>query len=159
MHAFQRVHHTLADQRGFTLAEVSIAALVLAIGAVGVLGVVLQCRYTAKNTQSREEMQFYARKLQEDLKGYVSFDTAGNANRAPYGRWDYCWCPPAEGTCCEGGLGGALSAGLHDVSAMLPPHLRSPPVSATLTYTVTANPNGASFPPMVSVAMGWQQVE
>lgn len=146
----------LRSSRGFTLAEVSIAALLLAIGATGIFAVVLTCRYNVKNNQAREETQHYARKLVEDLKGYVRESNEANATNAPNGTW-------AHPNDSSANAAWALAAGAHTASTVLPQYLRDPPFNATLSYTVTllpcANPSANDCPRQIDVTVRWDEAE
>lgn len=139
----------LVNQKGFTLAEVSVAALLLAIGATGIFAVVLTCRYNMRNNQAREEMQHYARKLAEDLKGYVRTVDSTDATNAPGGSWVHPSDPSGSW---------ALTPGEHNVTTMLPAYLQAAPYNATLRYTVSIGATNDS-PRQVDVRIQWTEAE
>lgn len=141
----------LVNQKGFTLAEVSIAALLLAIGATGIFAVVLTCRYNVRNNQAREEIQHYARKLTEDLKGYVRSTDSTDATNAPAGTWVHPNDPSNSW---------ALEVGEHNVTTLLPDYLRDAPFNATMRYTVSLSDAGnTNSPRQIDVRVQWTEAE
>jgi len=131
-------------EAGFTLVEVCIAALIVAMGASAIFGIVLSVRQSIATSPAREQMHQYARQVSEDLKAYVTQNTDSTVGRPNLG-WRY----PNDSS----GLA-ALDPGTHDVSSMLPPALAST-YKAHLTYTVTT-PGGAA-PTKVDVTMTWTE--
>lgn len=143
----------MKNQKGFTLAEVCVAALLLAIGATGIFAVVLTCRYTTKNNQVREEMHHYARKVTEDLRGYVRTVENTTLVNAPGSNWIF---PGDSSTSpCRDW---ALEACDHNVDALLPAHLRAAPFNGTMTYTVST-PNGLDGARQIDVKLHWNDSE
>ena len=119
---------------GFTLVEVLIATLLLAVGVAGVFSVTLSARQQSKRHAGRDKINQYGRKLQEELKSYVTYtaDTTPNSPadpaRLPGGNKKH-----PNDTCGEWALSTACT---HDVTSMLPDELKRPPYNARLTYEV-----------------------
>ncbi len=135
-----------SSRAGFTLVEVVIATLLLAVGVAGVFSVTLSARQQSKRHAGRDKINQYGRQVQEELKSYVT----GNINDtqgAPGGSWHH----PSD-TCGEW----ALSANcIHDVTSMLPADLKAAPYNAKLSYTVTVENLGSLKTRRVDIKMKW----
>jgi len=136
-------------RKGFTLVEVVIATLLLAIGITASFSVCVSVKFKVNKDDTRTRMNFYARQLLEDLKSYVTADTTDPdlAAGAPYGTWSYCW---AQGQCDAAAW--ALAPGEHVVTMMLPKTLRDDQ-GATLKYFVGPGPD--FDPHHVDIIMNW----
>ena len=116
---------------GFTLVEVVIATLLLAVGVAGVFSVTLSARQQDKRHAARDKINQYGRLLQEELKSYVTFEEElTNLQGAPKGSWSH---PKDTSQCRQWALSNGCT---HDVTALLPPELKSAPFNARLTYDV-----------------------
>lgn len=113
---------------GFTLVEVLIATLLLAVGVAGVFSVTLSARVQSKRHAGRDKINQYGRRLQEELKSYVTADPS-NLQGAPGNSWRH-----PNDTCGQPALSDACT---HDVTSMLPAELKSAPFNAKLTYQVS----------------------
>lgn len=130
---------------GFTLVEVVIATLLLAVGVAGVFSVTLTARVQSKRHAGRDKINQYGRRLGEELKSYVTADIT-NLQGAPQNSWRH-----PNDTCTQWALSETCT---HDVTSMLPLDLRSPPYNARLTYQVYA-PVKAQDPRRVEISMTW----
>lgn len=126
--------------RGFTLAEIVIAALIAAIVVVGIFSVVLSVKVAAGKSTRRTQANFYVRTAGERLRAYMSADRSVPGPGSPPNRWKL-----AEDA---SPLAWAFDPGDHDISALLPARCgpgvelcREAPVGATLVYTVTDAPD------------------
>ena len=140
---------------GFTLVEVCISALIIAIGATALFAVALSTRRTVAVSPLREQMNQYARKLTEDLKAYVTKDFS-NMTGAP----DNFLFPGHPSWAFPGDAGNAwaLSYGNHDATALLPATLKAPAAPmATLKYTVKAPSAGDPNVRQVVVTTNWTE--
>lgn len=125
---------------GFTLVEVCIAALIVAIGSSAIFGIVLSVRQSLATSPAREQMHQYARQVSEDLRAYAA-NTASTVGMPP-GGWTY---PNDNRTF-------ALDVGMHNVTGLLPSSLRGP-YGATLGYNVNASNTGVR----IDVVMTWTE--
>ncbi len=120
---------------GFTLVEVCVSALIVAIGATALFAVALSTRRTLAVSPTREQMSQYSRLLLETLKTYVTSDTSnstGAPNPGAGNPWQLC--------AGDAGNAWALSAGAHNADCLLPATMTPAPpagVSAQLRYTVS----------------------
>ncbi|MBI4348714.1 MAG: type II secretion system protein [Elusimicrobia bacterium] len=159
-------------RNGFTLIEICVAALLIAIGATALFAVALSTRRTVAVSPLREQMNQYARLLSESLKGYVTAclpgavstacpasitDAARNAG-APHGTW--ALSKPDGTDCGTDGYNWALDAAdadnPHDASCFLPAELTSAPpdgANATLKYTVAVADGARKF----EIIMAWEE--
>lgn len=131
--------------KGFSLVEVTIASLIIAIGTTAILSVATTSKMQLKRSDTKEQMNQQARRLVEELKNYVkpaSYTGAGGPNGGS-------WAFPGD---TAGGW--ALGPGDHDVTANLPASLRNAPVNAKLLYTVTVDAGGNR---RISVSMKWDE--
>lgn len=145
---------------GFTLIEVCISALVLAIGATALFAVSLSTRRTIAVSPKREQMHQYARLLSETLKGYVTTCPPGSCATnppgtlgAPNGSW--ALSKPNGQDCETDGAAWALSDGTHDAKCFLPPPLADPlpaGAAANLEYIVAS-----AGPKKITINMSWQE--
>lgn len=134
---------------GFTLIEVCVSAMIVAIGATALFAVALSTRRTIAVSPVREEMHQYSRLLLETLKTYVTPDTS-NVLGAPNGSWALCGG--------DAGQPWALGSGGHNADCLLPARLKdAPPAgsSAQLRYTVLFT-GGAR---RITVNMQWTEPE
>ncbi len=140
-------------RNGFTLVEVCVAAMIVAIGATALFAVALSTRRTIAVSPIREQMHQYSRLLLETLKTHVTSDTAV-ATGAPYPTLGSPWrlCPPDK-TNSDGTLAWALSAGNHNADCFLTPALTGAPVNAHLLYAVSVQ-GGAR---RITVTMNWDE--
>jgi prepilin-type N-terminal cleavage/methylation domain-containing protein len=119
---------------GFTLVEVVIATLLLAVGVAGVFSVTLSARQQGKRHAGRDKINQYGRQLQEELKSYVTYTHSDTPNLPatsrglPRGQKKH-----PDDTCGEWALSTTCA---HDVTSMLPEDLKRAPYNAKLTYTV-----------------------
>lgn len=121
--------------RGSTLAEMVIATMLLAIVVVGVYAALYAAAAGTRHGGLRQQGALFARQLEEELKNYVTADTAvlAGAPGAPP------WHLPGDacGGCSGGGSCWALAEGCtHDVTARLPAEYRDG-YGMTLRYAVT----------------------
>jgi len=145
---------------GFTLVEVVIAALLLAIGVTALFSVCVSVRFKVNKDVYRSQMDFYGRQLLEDLRSYVTVDTT-IMDGAPGN--PASWCHPMDDcndTKCPGGS--ALAVGDHCVTGMLPSSLSADPpvgVHARLGYNVSVVPMVAGSTAVnvrrVDITMTW----
>ena len=70
--------HPLADESGFSLVEVTVAAFVLIVGLVGVLGMLTRAMSTTQSSNQRVAATNVTRELVESARG-ISYDTASPA--------------------------------------------------------------------------------
>lgn len=130
----------LKTSKGFSLIELTVAALLMAIMTASVFSVVLSSRLQKARADPRLNHNIYAQAVLDALRNYVAYDPAKLPNN---GRW-------AADTCaaCGGGNCWALKEDCaHDVSTLLPAEFRfnyrlSITQWATLKYTVTILPSG-----------------
>ena len=136
-----------AKSRGFTLVEVVIATLLLAVGVAGVFSVTLSARVQSKRHAGRDKINQYGRRLGEELKSYVTgADPLKIHQGLPGGEHKH-----PDDTCTQWALSETCN---HDVTSMLPQELRSAPYNARLTYQVYA-PAKAGDPRKVEISMTW----
>ena len=126
---------------GFTLVEVCIAALIVAIGASAIFGIVLSVRQSLAASPVREQMHQYARQVSEDLRAYAA--NPASTVGMPFAGWAY----PNDNS----GLY-ALAPGVHNVSGLLPTSL-SNTYGAMLTYNVSNTAAGVK----IDVTMTWTE--
>ena len=136
-------------RNGFTLIEVCVSALIVAIGATALFAVALSTRRTIAVSPIREQMNQYSRLLLETLKTYVTADTnvdTGAPNPAAANKWQLCAGDAAHTW--------ALTSGNHNADCLLPASLTAAPpagASAQLRYTVSVT-GGAR---KITVTMNW----
>ncbi|MBI4424343.1 MAG: prepilin-type N-terminal cleavage/methylation domain-containing protein [Elusimicrobia bacterium] len=109
---------------GFTLAEVMIAALIMAVGTSAMLSVTLSTRTQLIRTGIKDQMAQESRQLLQKLQFYVAQDGVAGS---PQGGWSI----PGDI------VSGALTNGPHVATDLLPDHLKGAPHEATLEYFVT----------------------
>lgn len=134
-------------RNGFTLVEVCVSAMIVAIGATALFAVALSTRRTIAVSPIREQMHQYSRLLLETLKTYVTPDTSNNLG-APNGSWALC--------AGDTGQSWALGSGTHNADCLLPATLTAAPpagASAQLRYVVLVT-GGAR---KITVNMTWTE--
>ncbi|MBI3547664.1 MAG: type II secretion system protein [Elusimicrobia bacterium] len=138
----------LRSRKGQTLAEVSIAMLLVAIATASTFGVILNAKRGTKKADTKEQMAYYANFLQQELKAYVTArtDITEGAPGIP------AWHLPQDESCTNCW---ALSPGVHKVSGMLPKNLSGPPVNGTLTYEVAIITINGQEMREVKIKMDW----
>ncbi|MBI5245297.1 MAG: prepilin-type N-terminal cleavage/methylation domain-containing protein [Elusimicrobia bacterium] len=138
--------------KGFTLVEVVIAALLLAIGVTASFSVCLMSKFKLSKDKYRSQMQLYSRLLMDDLKSYVTPDPNITTDGAPGGAWRYNVGGTPKDLCGEWALSENCR---HDVSTILPSTLYDAPVSARITYTVTPETVDGMSRRRVDITMTW----
>ena len=130
-----------APERGFTLAEVVVAILVMAVVTLGIFAVVSSNRTATQKVDKKVRALFYSRQAMDKLKAYVTADS-GAGGPTPNWRIPEDSCNAGLGTCTP--TCWALEACTHDLTAMLPaacgpgvPFCSGSPINAKLSYTVT----------------------
>lgn len=133
-----------ADSKGYTLVEVMIGILLVAVVVTSVFSLVLTSQTTSKKSGRKAQGQYYMRQAMEQLKAYVTADS-GDGIRGPQGVGtvgdpDGPWKFPGDshpGTALD-------SSGEHDITSMLPAEFRAlfPDDDVKLTYQVTREPAG-----------------
>lgn len=157
-----RLARRARPQAGFTLAEVAVAALLLAIGATGILSVVLQCRYTMKNTTARESVTYAAKRVLEDLKAFVHTPDNSTTTTAPLSCASgntalRCWTYQYDSSTCNSW---ALNTSCtHNVTNALPADVRAAPWNATLDYNVSLVNGDIYGPRRIDMNMRWNDSE
>ncbi|MBI3554558.1 MAG: prepilin-type N-terminal cleavage/methylation domain-containing protein [Elusimicrobia bacterium] len=137
--------------KGFTLAEVLIATLLVAIMAMGAFSVALTGRAASSKGPRRAAAALAVQRVSETLKGFVTADTAlalGPGGAGPNG-----WGLPGDRCNCY-----ALQAGPHELDpALWLPQLAAAPYSGTISYTVAsaATPNGLR--PTATFSVAWTE--
>ncbi|MBI5200692.1 MAG: type II secretion system protein [Elusimicrobia bacterium] len=138
-------------RNGFTLIEVCVAAMIVAIGATALFAVALSTRRTVAVSPIREQMTQYSRLLMETLKTYVTSDVSNNTgapNPAAANPWQLC--------AGDGAHTWALTSGNHNADCLLPTSLTAAPptgANATLRYAVSVS-GGAR---KITVTMSWTE--
>ena len=120
---------------GQTLIEVAIATMIAAMTTVAVFSVALSSFVSQKKSDKKELAAMMLKEAQQTLQTFVSA-VPGDVNYSPNagGWWQADSLNPAW----------ALSAGMHDISSLMPIDLRTDPVvpcvaggSCYFVYTVT----------------------
>jgi prepilin-type N-terminal cleavage/methylation domain-containing protein len=139
-------------QEGFTLVEIMIATLLIAIMTTGLCSVALNSRKGVGPAKRKIAAAEAGRRLLEQLKGYVTADKDSGDLPGP-GAGSKGWTLPGEscGDCF------ALSAGTHelDPGIWLPSDLAS--YNGKISYAVTSlsTPNGNQ--PTVKLTITWDE--
>ena len=139
---------------GFTLVEVCIAAMIVAIGSSAIFGIVLSVRQSLAASPVREQMHQYARQVSEDLRAYAAqYVDPFTFQPIIVGRPPLGWAYPNDNS----GLR-ALDLGVHNVTSLLPSSLTGP-YGATLGYNVSnANVGGNTSAALkIEVIMTWNE--
>lgn len=150
--------------RGYTLVEVVVAMLLMAIMVSSVLSLALSSRQAGGKSDRRMEAARVSRELTGLLKNYVTGDPttnliAGpNANN-PVNSWsldDNTRVPPISDSCtCGGPNVYALAPGTHTITGFLPGWFAATPYNATLKYYVGSETIDGSPAPQINVTVDW----
>lgn len=120
---------------GFTLVEVVISILLVAVIATSIFAVVLTVRSDTLKSDVKIQAVSAANLVLDKLGNYVTASL--EAGRGPN---TLCaantWALPLPGVACGDGTY-ALASGVHDVSGYLPSNLTAPPYGMSMKYTVT----------------------
>lgn len=150
--------------RGYTLIEVVVAMLLMALMVSSVLSIALSSRQSGGKSQRRAEAARITRELTGLLKNYVTGDpttsliSGPNANN-PVNSWsldDETKMPPVFDNCtCGGPNVYALAPGTHTITGLLPGWLAAAPYNATLKYYVGSEVIDDSSAPQINVTVDW----
>jgi len=138
------------NDRGFTLIEVVIATMLMAVGVTAVFSVALTARYRMNRNLLKSRMSQEARRLSDDLKNFVTYDST-IVDGAPGSAWRL-----PDDQCSQWALSEYC---VHDVTGRLPGDLRKAPVSASLAYSVSVEPRGHGYVRKVDIQMRWTEPE
>ncbi|MBI4423360.1 MAG: type II secretion system protein [Elusimicrobia bacterium] len=150
---------TASSRPGFTLVELTVAVLILAIVSAGVLSAVLSSTVSAGRTESRWQASLAAERLRGALKRYVIAHQGGEpSDRDLESLARQLGCAPGRAADCvrlEGdGCRWALQAGCaHDATALLRETLGREPVTGRMSYTVADDPDGGK---QVAIRVDWE---
>lgn len=152
--------------RGYTLVEVVVAMLLMAIMVSSVFSLALSSRQAGGKSERRMEAARITKEVTGLLKNYVTGDPtttliAGpNANN-PANTWsldDPTRVPPVTDTCtCGGPNPYALAPGTHTIAGLLPLWFSGPPYNATLKYYVGSETIDGSPAPQINVTVDWTE--
>ncbi len=137
--------------KGFTLAEVLIATVLVCIVAMGALSVAVTGRMGPGRMSRRAAAAMSVQRLSETLKNFVAADTLTVAG--PGGAPANGWSLPGDACSCN-----ALSSGAHTLDPKLwLSQLSAAPYNGTIGYTVVnaATANGPE--PTVTFSVGWTE--
>jgi hypothetical protein len=139
----------MKQRNGSTLAEVLVGAIIMAMAAAVVGGILLSTYKLKSCDKVRYSLAAAEADLREDLKNYVTADTSIITN-AP---GDPPWHMPEDVSCDDCW---ALAPGVHDVSGRLSRAIGAE-YNATLTYTVTQRQWQGRTVTNVKITTNWQQ--
>ncbi len=153
-------------KKGFTLVEVLLGILILAMVSFGLMSVILASRKTQSSSDRRQLSSLFATQLREALRNYdIADDRAtkgatGNFLTLKNTTGGYALTGDVCASCAGvGGVVWAFDAGTHNVtnSGLLPSWFTAAPFSGTLTYTVTAVGSAPNISRSVSVNVNWTE--
>jgi prepilin-type N-terminal cleavage/methylation domain-containing protein len=121
---------------GYTLVEVTVAMLILAMVASGVFSVILTTRTTQVRSDRTELAILYQRTLDDALANYIGVDVDSTLACSRCGAsCSNLGCPRFTGDSCGSNV---FSTGCtHNADILLPAWFKAAPFSAKLCYMVT----------------------
>lgn len=154
---------------GYTLVEVVIAMMLMAVMVSSVFSVVLSTKQSGGKSDRKLAASQASKEMTTMLKGFVSDPTArglgepidGPNTNNGVNEWaldDATQSPPI--TCAHGTLGPnhyALAAGTHTVTGVLPSWFAGPPYLGTMRYFVNVAVVNGQDVPQVAVQVDWTE--
>ncbi|MDD5656971.1 MAG: hypothetical protein PHF00_06920 [Elusimicrobia bacterium] len=134
----------MKPRSGAALVEIIISILIIAFGVAGVAGTLLISSRAPKQAEDKERAATYLSSLLEELRTYVTADTAHNDD-APEPDWKL------HGDACDCW---ALKAGEHDVSARLDSDFKDK-YKAKMAYTVSLVSKNGEDMRQVKAQLDW----
>lgn len=138
------------NKKGFTLVEVLVGIVLVAVVVVSSMGVAVTSTGNAGRMDRRREAAQRVRALSDALRGYVTADPslAAGPGDGPDG-----WRLPGDACACA-----ALAAGRHELDpGYWLGSLAAAPYGGTIAYTVTYDVAAAGAQPTVAFDVAWSE--
>jgi len=137
--------------KGFSLAEVLIATMVVGLMAMGAFSVALTGRTGSGKTARRTAAALDVQRVAENLKNFTTPDVL--VAPGPGAGWPNGWALPGDLCYCY-----AFQTGLHRLdAAQWLPEFSGPPYNGSISYTVVNDPTPDGARPTVNFKVDWTE--